>query len=869
MTPRTEMLAKRKKAAMHSRQISISSDSHIRRNRGLHSFIQPPEVTTKDAPRQHPISDSILGKHTEPHGTLRLRASGGKYLGVVGKRRKFVRRLKEWMESFKAGYKPTQVRDSHGRWTSGLAGGGPLLRALRFGMNRRQTLRDYFTFNPHGGPAKMIPEHIGKPFPWNKTDHATRRAMQEGARAIDSVLRLPKSAMRTLGKRGLVAKFVDTNTWFGEYDPRINNINIQKTLARGATETFVHEVGHLLDHTALSNRRLDVWEHLGDFLPDGSPAMRRFDMLDSPTDAAKVWWRAVRESPPYKFMTAAEKTGKMLTRMGRKVSAESFSFSSYLLTPTEMWSRAFTQYIAHKSGSPSLLRAIRKGAHATIPMYWKPEDFGGISHAMDRIFTEKGLLLPPGAKETALTELVFKAYAEVQHPRDDHGRWAAVGGALNKLVHTRLRPKVQGAPAGIYHQALKPLNPLARGAAHIAVRVIQHKLNPPRLIDIVDDASSAYAARLRAQYRFKAGYSGAEARDAHGRWTAGAVLANPKVVAFRKKIRPIAKPTATATILTLAAAYSRSKYKTWKWRRDYARDAKKWGDGFREWMKATGNYFSEDEALLAFNQFPGSGEYPSRPGIHAYRWPQYPNWQVFGGLLPPAGKELRFKAGYRPTEARDSHGRWTNGGIGDIILHGGAHHHISDVANALSTTRAEGLRPVFTGHLSVADHLVSKAFGTASGLYHGSRNEIEISIKADYPGLTTAHEIAHALDHKGFGSDWASEQVFGPLDGWRHATFDSKAYSELAKYKRNGGVFEHNGQRYRADEKYFRYMMQPRELWARSFAQWHVLHSNNRGLRRELVFAQKQSLPYYWSHKDFAPIDREITKVMRKYGYTK
>lgn len=736
---------------------------------GLHSFIQPPEVTIKAAPKQLTHSDSLLGKHPEPHGVLRLRSMQGRYFGIVGKRLKRITRIKEWLTGFKAGYSSDQARDSHGRWTS--AG---------------------FTTAEHFQYRKL----------WSKFNSGDRKIEALAASKLDAMeknigARISKAVGDRLAKKEPIAVF----------------------RTQGMTGIGSEYAG--MFHAALSPRLARIYGN--------------------------------------KFHQEIQ---KFVLSPGVKLWDEFKQGKAPRLTTGELLKQGYDGILRSMWGEVVLFPS---STHITIGGLLPPAiNSGTYAHLIAEIM---------GSGRTKEWLENFKTYSPSQQ-RDDHGRWAAVGSALHKLGKTRLRPKVQGAPAGIYHQVLKPLNPLARGLVHLGTRAIQHKLNPPRLIDIIDEASSKYARQVRARHpaSFKAGYSAAESRDDHGRWTAGAILHDPRVISLRKKLLSVSKVTAAAVLTAWAADFARREYGHWKWQKDYERDAKKWGEGMRQWMKDTGNYFSEAEAALAFNQWPGAGEMPTRPGIHAYRWPQYPNWQVFGGLLPPPkGKEVRLKAGYNAGQPRDYHGRWSSGGLADIILHGGVQHHISNTISTFTAVHEGAAQAMFSGAFHIVDHKLRGVEGedTANGLYHYGNHSIEVSTKADYPGLTTAHEIGHSLDHTGFNMEWASGSSGGPLKGWRGAVMNSSEYRQMAAAHRNDNILEAKGQRFRVSDKFFSYLLSPRELWARSFAQWHAIHSSDRSTRRELRFAQKQQLPYYWSDKSFKPIDREITRIMKRHGYTK
>ncbi|MDD5274378.1 MAG: phage minor head protein, partial [Methylovulum sp.] len=140
-------------------------------------------------------------------------------------------------------------------------------------------------------------------------------------------------------------------------------INIRINTGKLATHrelTLAHEIGHFIDHQAVSG--------VGVFASESSPLM---DEWIAAVDASKATELLKVDNP------------KM----------------AYYLSRREQWARSYAQYIATKSGNPLLvgqLDAIR----TPNPLHhdwvahrqWQDDDFAPISAAIDRIFNKLGWL---------------------------------------------------------------------------------------------------------------------------------------------------------------------------------------------------------------------------------------------------------------------------------------------------------------------------------------------------------------------------------------------------------------------------------------------------------------------------------------------
>lgn len=159
---------------------------------------------------------------------------------------------------------------------------------------------------------------------------------------------------------------------------------------------------------------------------------------------------------------------------------------------------------------------------------------------------------------------------------------------------------------------------------------------------------------------------------------------------------------------------------------------------------------------------------------------------------------------------------------------------------------------------------------------------INLNPKGDTPRMTTAHEIGHFLDLsgvprpvKGAKRDWASDPL---LAEWHKTVQDTEAVKTLRGMKGKAqsvhvtlpdgraGVMKANG-------KYVDYLLDPEELWARSYAQYIATRSGDKTFRKELDSLRETgeviNYPRQWSDAEFAPVAASIDGLMDKLGWRK
>lgn len=143
--------------------------------------------------------------------------------------------------------------------------------------------------------------------------------------------------------------------------------------------SFLHEVGHFLDHKGMGS---------------GQFASRRPDGLSPKlAEALDAWERAVSESAAVKRIRELQTMPRIEVSDGGVTRTYTISrrFIDYSLQPHEMWARSYAQYVALRSGD-TLLRAefdatleqIRT-APVAYPDQWEWADFEPIATAIDNV----------------------------------------------------------------------------------------------------------------------------------------------------------------------------------------------------------------------------------------------------------------------------------------------------------------------------------------------------------------------------------------------------------------------------------------------------------------------------------------------------
>jgi len=191
------------------------------------------------------------------------------------------------------------------------------------------------------------------------------RQVRSARRAIAKVHTVPDSA-RPVKVAAAPAKMEE----LGKYSPMRALIEI-KAQGPAVQLTAVHEMGHYLDHRVLGHSQV--------FLETKLPTSR----------ATLDWLRVVQDSAEVRLLQ------ELIADADNDPELE--AHVRYLLTPSELFGRAYAQWIAVRSGDEALNLGVEYWLERKDPWtrarQWSSTEFEPIAAAMDEMFRERGLLL--------------------------------------------------------------------------------------------------------------------------------------------------------------------------------------------------------------------------------------------------------------------------------------------------------------------------------------------------------------------------------------------------------------------------------------------------------------------------------------------
>ena len=199
----------------------------------------------------------------------------------------------------------------------------------------------------------------------------SNRGVEAGLRHVSAVHAIPKSMPQIPVKVLLLAS--QTNGLYKIGDAKTSEIMINRICA-GPRGTTAHEMGHFLDH------------HL---FGSGKPGMQNMGS-HMKTEELEMLYRAIYNTPAVRSLSIQGKTAITNGDFGRA------QVCRYLLTPTELFARAYAQYIAVRSGNEALRFDIR-GYRVSWAKYgyraqWQDKEFGPVAHQMEALLRRRGLL---------------------------------------------------------------------------------------------------------------------------------------------------------------------------------------------------------------------------------------------------------------------------------------------------------------------------------------------------------------------------------------------------------------------------------------------------------------------------------------------
>jgi hypothetical protein len=142
---------------------------------------------------------------------------------------------------------------------------------------------------------------------------------------------------------------------------------------------------------------------------------------------------------------------------------------------------------------------------------------------------------------------------------------------------------------------------------------------------------------------------------------------------------------------------------------------------------------------------------------------------------------------------------------------------------------------------------------------------ISVEIGAAHRVFAALHEIGHFLDPSAIGRPGRFASRRGDeLADWREVVVESRAIAGLVLLRDDPSP--------QVDSKHVRHLLNPIELWARSYAQYVVNRGHSSALRASLDAFRLRAegrvyYPQQWEDDDFGPIDEAIEGAFRRMGW--
>lgn len=160
----------------------------------------------------------------------------------------------------------------------------------------------------------------------------------------------------------------------------------------------------------------------------------------------------------------------------------------------------------------------------------------------------------------------------------------------------------------------------------------------------------------------------------------------------------------------------------------------------------------------------------------------------------------------------------------------------------------------------------------------GTPDGIFIKGQGEHIQTTLAHEAGHFLDHHGMGAPGSFATVLGDVEGieeWRQATKGSKAIQKLEDMFNNPDNYaveiEMWGSKFTQTPSIYhtRYLLDEREIWARSYAQYIAEESANETMLEQMAKEREDTMygVRQWDPEDFKPIRTAINKLFKGIGW--
>jgi hypothetical protein len=146
---------------------------------------------------------------------------------------------------------------------------------------------------------------------------------------------------------------------------------------------------------------------------------------------------------------------------------------------------------------------------------------------------------------------------------------------------------------------------------------------------------------------------------------------------------------------------------------------------------------------------------------------------------------------------------------------------------------------------------------------------ITIDRRAPERHATLVHEFGHAIDFHAIGSQtFATESGLSVIADWRNTVEDSAGVRELRRLQALLTSSDSADARLRG---YIAYLLRPTELFARTYAQWISVRSQDHMLVEEIERSRRTAGPraslVQWQEEDFVAIGIALDEIFRRLGW--
>jgi hypothetical protein len=149
---------------------------------------------------------------------------------------------------------------------------------------------------------------------------------------------------------------------------------------------------------------------------------------------------------------------------------------------------------------------------------------------------------------------------------------------------------------------------------------------------------------------------------------------------------------------------------------------------------------------------------------------------------------------------------------------------------------------------------------------------LNVSRRAPRPHLAVVHEVGHILDHLALGGERGFGSEMGRLPTLMQSIGGTAAARRLHELRGMRQVLihiqPHRRERFTLDQAFINYLLEPRELFARAYAQYVTVRSGDLRLLTQLQEAQHDlfvGIVYHqqWDADDFQPVLGAFDRMLR------